>query len=33
MAIPYDIPVLGYGNGIVNTLRVWDAEAVTNFKP
>ncbi len=31
MAIPYDIPVLGYGNGIVNTLRVWDAEAVTNF--
>ena len=24
-AIPYDIPVLGYNNNIVNTLRVWDA--------
>ena len=31
MAVPYDIPVLGYDNGIVNTLRVWDAEAVSNF--
>ena len=27
-AIPYDIPVLGYNNNIVNTLRVWDAEAI-----
>lgn len=27
-AIPYDMPVVGYGNNVVNTLRVWDAEAV-----
>lgn len=27
MAIPYDYPVLGYGNGTVNTLRLWDAQA------
>ena len=31
MAVSYDIPVLGYGNNIVNTLRIWDAEAVNNF--
>lgn len=31
MAVPYDIPVLGYGNNIVNTLRIWDAEAVNTF--
>ena len=31
MAIPYDIPVIGYGNGVVNTLRIWDAEAINNF--
>ena len=31
MAVPYDIPVIGYGNGIVNTLRIWDAEAINNF--
>ena len=31
-AIPYDIPVIGYGNGIVNTLRIWDAEPVECFK-
>jgi len=30
-AIPYDLPVVGYGNGIVNTLRIWDAEAVECF--
>lgn len=30
-AVPYDMPVLGYGNGIVNTLRIWDAEAVQTF--
>ena len=31
-AVPYDMPVVGYGNGIVNTLRIWDAEAVECFK-
>ncbi len=30
-AVPYDIPVVGYGNNIVNTLRIWDAEAVQTF--
>lgn len=30
-AIPYDMPIVGYGNGIVNTLRIWDAEAVECF--
>ena len=31
MAVPYDLPVVGYGNRIVNTLRIWDAEAIDNF--
>ena len=30
-AIPYDIPIVGYGNHVVNTLRIWDAEPVQNF--
>ena len=30
-AVPYDIPVVGYGNRIVNTLRIWDAEAINTF--
>lgn len=30
-AIPYDIPIVGYGNNIVNTLRIWDAEAINTF--
>lgn len=30
-AVPYDIPILGYNNNIVNTLRIWDAEAVDVF--
>ncbi len=31
MAVPYDLPVAGYGNGVVNTLRIWDAEAIDTF--
>ena len=31
-AVPYDHPVIGYGNGIVNTLRIWDAEPVDCFR-
>ena len=30
-AVPYDFPVIGYGNNVVNTLRIWDAEAIQNF--
>ena len=32
LAIPYDMPIVGYGNHVVNTLRVWDAKAITDFK-
>ena len=31
-AVPYDIPIVGYGNNMVNTLRVWDAEAINDFQ-
>ena len=31
-AVPFDMPIVGYGNGIVNTLRIWDAEAVECFQ-
>ena len=31
-AIPFDLPIVGYGNGIVNTLRIWDAEPVECFQ-
>ena len=30
-AIPYDLPIVGYGNNVVNTLRIWDAEAIQTF--
>ena len=30
-AVPYDLPVIGYGNNVVNTLRIWDAEAMQEF--
>lgn len=30
-AIPYDLPIPGYGNNMVNTLRIWDAEAINTF--
>ena len=31
LAIPYDMPIVGYGNNVVNTLRIWDAKAITEF--
>jgi starch phosphorylase len=31
LAIPYDVPVPGYRNGVVNTLRLWSAEATDDF--
>lgn len=31
LAVPYDMPIIGYGNNVVNTLRIWDAEAITDF--
>lgn len=31
IAVPYDYPVIGYGNNTVNTLRLWDAEAKNKF--
>ena len=31
-AVPYDLPVVGYGSGVVNTLRIWDAEPVNCFQ-
>ena len=30
-AVPYDLPVVGYGNNVVNTLRIWDAEPINMF--
>ena len=31
IAVPYDMPVVGYGNNVVNTLIIWDAEPVNTF--
>ena len=31
LAVPYDLPIVGYGNNVVNTLRIWDAEAIDTF--
>ncbi|MBE5948973.1 MAG: glycogen/starch/alpha-glucan phosphorylase [Lachnospiraceae bacterium] len=30
-AVPYDLPVVGYGNNVINTLRIWDAEPLQQF--
>lgn len=30
-AVPYDLPIVGYGNNMVDTLRIWDAEAINTF--
>jgi len=31
MAVPYDIPIVGYGNNVVNSLRIWDAQPINTF--
>lgn len=31
LAVPYDFPIVGYGNNVVNTLRIWDAQAINEF--
>ncbi len=31
-AIPYDIPIVGYKNGVIDALRIWDAEAINKFE-
>ena len=31
LAVPYDLPIVGYNNNVVNTLRIWDAEAIDTF--
>lgn len=31
-AVPYDLPIVGYGNNVVNTLRIWDAEPIQHFR-
>ena len=30
-AVPYDLPIVGYNNNVVDTLRIWDAEAINDF--
>lgn len=31
LAVPYDVPIVGYNNNVINTLRIWDAEAIDTF--
>ena len=31
LAVPYDIPIVGYGNNVVNSLRIWDAQPLQSF--
>lgn len=32
VAVPYDMPIIGYGNNMVNTLIIWDAEPKECFE-
>jgi starch phosphorylase len=32
LAVPYDIPIVGFNNGVVDALRIWDAEAINKFE-
>lgn len=31
LAVPFDMPIVGYGNNVVNTLRMWDAQPINTF--
>ncbi len=31
-AVPFDMPIVGYNNSVVDTLRIWDAEAINDFQ-
>ena len=31
-AVPYDMPIIGYNNNVVNTLMIWDAEPIECFE-
>ena len=31
LAVPYDMPIVGYGNNVVNTVRIWDAQPINTF--
>ena len=31
LAVPYDMPIVGYGSNVVNTLRIWDAQPINTF--
>ena len=31
LAVPYDMPIVGYGNNVVNTLHIWDAQPIDTF--
>ena len=31
LAVPYDMPIVGYGNNVVNTPRIWDAQPIDTF--
>ena len=33
LAVPYDVPIIGYRNRTVNTLRLWSAEPLTGQSP
>ncbi len=32
LAVPYDMPIVGYDNNVVNTLMIWDAQPVECFE-
>ena len=32
LAVPVDLPIVGYGNNVINTIRIWDAVAINSFE-